>query len=400
MKRNVVYFYDNEIGTYSYGYSHPMKPLRMKLAHELIVSLGIDSSLAMYAPSLVSEEELLRFHSDDYVYFLQTVGPENAPDRLRECQRFNVDSDSPAFAGLYEFCCSYASSSLQAAQLLNSGQADIAVNWAGGLHHAKRAEASGFCYINDIVLAIAELLKTHARVLYVDIDVHHGDGVEEAFYLSDRVLTLSLHRYGDFFPGTGAVEDSGAGKGVCRSLNVPLQEGASNEIYASVFQPLLERAIACFRPEAIVMQCGTDSLAHDRLGCFNLTSEGHADCVRMVRSLGLPLLCLGGGGYTVRNVARCWALETAVLIGKDKQLCAPGTLVPPHAYSDYYAPDYLMAVESMDFPDKNEEKDLHCIKEKLFEKLNHVQATNSAFGSQTIDLHSNPNPKRMKLWEA
>lgn len=114
-------------------------------------------------------------------------------------------TDCPVFDGLFEFCQMYTGASLDGAVKLNHGLTDIAVNWAGGLHHAKKGEASGFCYINDIVLAILELLKYHPRVLYIDIDIHHGDGVEEAFYVTDRVMTVSFHKYGDFFPGTGDV---------------------------------------------------------------------------------------------------------------------------------------------------------------------------------------------------
>jgi histone deacetylase 1/2 len=125
-----------------------------------------------------------------------------------------------------------------AAQRLNDGAADIAINWAGGLHHAKKREASGFCYINDIVLAILELLRTFPRVLYIDIDCHHGDGVEEAFYTTDRVLTCSFHKFGDYFPGTGHIEDKGKGKGHGYSVNVPLRDGLTDDALNRVFEPV------------------------------------------------------------------------------------------------------------------------------------------------------------------
>ena len=121
----------------------------------------------------------------------------------KQMQRFNVGEDCPVFDGLYEFCQLSSGGSVASAVKLNKQSADIAINWAGGLHHAKKSEASGFCYVNDIVLAILELLKYHQRVLYIDIDIHHGDGVEEAFYTTDRVMTVSFHKYGEYFPGTG-----------------------------------------------------------------------------------------------------------------------------------------------------------------------------------------------------
>ncbi|KAF6141104.1 hypothetical protein GIB67_006549 [Kingdonia uniflora] len=153
----------------------------------------------------------------------------------------------------------YAGGSVGGDVKLNHGICDIAINWAGGLHHAKKCEASGFCYMNDIVLAILELLKQHERVLYVDFDIHHGDGVEEAFYTTDRVMTVSFHKFGDYFP------DIGHGKGKYYSLNVPLDDGIDDESYQSLFKPIMEKVMEVFRPGAVVLQCGADSLSGDRL---------------------------------------------------------------------------------------------------------------------------------------
>lgn len=147
------------------------------------------------------------------------------------------------------------------------------------------------------------------RVLYVDIDIHHGDGVEEAFYTTDRVMTVSFHKFGDYFPGTGDVRDIGYGSGKYYSLNVPLDDGIDDESYQSLFKPIMGKVMEVFRPGAVVLQCGADSLSGDRLGCFNLSIKGHAECVRYMRSFNVPLLLLGGGGYTIRNVARCWCYE-------------------------------------------------------------------------------------------
>jgi len=126
-------------------------------------------------------------------------------DYVRQLQRFNVGEDCPVFDGLFEFCQIYTSGSIGGAVRLNQQASDIVINWAGGLHHAKKSEASGFCYVNDCVLGILELLKHHQRVLYIDIDIHHGDGVEEAFYTTNRVMTASFHKFGEYFPGTGIV---------------------------------------------------------------------------------------------------------------------------------------------------------------------------------------------------
>ena len=153
------------------------------------------------------------------------------------------------------------------------------------------------------------ILHLLQRVLYVDNDIHHGDGVEEAFYTTDRVMTVSFHKFGDYFPGTGDVSDIGYGKGKYYSLNVPLDDGIDDESYHFLFKPIIGKIMEVFRPGAVVLQCGADSLSGDRLGCFNLSIRGHAECVKYMRSFNVPLLLLGGGGYTIRNVARCWCYE-------------------------------------------------------------------------------------------
>jgi histone deacetylase 1/2 len=169
-----------------------------------------------------------------------------------------IGEDNPVFEGVFEFCSISAGGSIgatnpnslshihvyrrtvfsAASEQINSGAADIAINWAGGLHHAKKREAAGFCYINDIVLGILELLRTYPRVLYIDIDCHHGDGVEEAFYTSDRVMTCSFHKFGEFFPGTGTQDDRGHGKGKGYSVNVPLKDGMNDASFKSLYDPV------------------------------------------------------------------------------------------------------------------------------------------------------------------
>ena len=166
---------------------------------------------------------------------------------------------------------------IDAAHRLNNQSCDIAINWSGGLHHAKKCEASGFCYINDLVLGILELLKHHARVLYIDIDVHHGDGVEEAFlfYFTDRVMTVSFHKYGDlFFPGTGDVKEVEEREGKYYAINVPLKDGIDDASFRRLFKTIISKVVEIYPPGPIVLQCGADSLAGDRLGCFNLSIDG------------------------------------------------------------------------------------------------------------------------------
>lgn len=284
---------------------------------------------------------MCRFHSEEYIDFLQNVTPQNIQDYTKYLQHFNVGDDCPVFDGLFEFCAMHTGATLEGAQKLNHRHSDIAINYSGGLHHAKKFEASGFCYVNDIVIGILELLKYHPRVLYLDIDVHHGDGVQEAFYLTDRVMTVSFHKFGNFFfPGTGDMYEIGAESGRYYSVNVPLKEGIDDQTYFQVFKPIVSAVMEFYQPNAIVLQCGADSLAGDRLGCFSLSTKGHGECVKFVKGLNVPLLVVGGGGYTLRNVARCWTYETSLLV--DEQISND---LPMNPYLEFFAPDFTLHPE-------------------------------------------------------
>mmetsp|Transcript_29475 Transcript_29475/g.43481 ORF Transcript_29475/g.43481 Transcript_29475/m.43481 type:complete len:429 (-) Transcript_29475:180-1466(-) len=392
-KTRVSYFYHPEVGHFYYGPSHPMKPHRLKLAHHLVLSYGLYKEMDCYRPHPASIGEMKAFHSEDYVHFLHKISPDTNTLRTygNQMQRFNAGeyTDCPVFDGLGEFTSLYTGASLDGAVQLAQGETDIAINWSGGLHHAKKSEASGFCYINDIVLAILELLKVHARVLYIDIDVHHGDGVEEAFYCTDRVMTFSLHKYGDFFPGTGHSSDTGAKGGVGYSVNAPLTSGITDETYRDLFRPVMEKIMQVYQPGAVVLQCGADSLAGDRLGCFNLTLKGHADCVEYVKSFGVPVLVLGGGGYTIRNVARCWAYETAVVCDRSN---IPNEL-PYNDYYEYYAPGFQLHLQPDPVENLNTKESLEGIKNELLQQLMDLQ------GAPGVQMQQVPPPYKVQKGE-
>lgn len=410
----VSYFYHSDVGHFYYGPSHPMKPHRLKLAHHLILSYGLYRKMECYRPHPALAGEMAAFHSEEYVNFLSRISPDNqvrggnnaagnghhggagsgggggsgatVPTTTAtsttttttasnsQMQRFNAGeyTDCPVFDGLFEFTSLYTGASLDGAVKLNQGATDVAINWSGGLHHAKKSEASGFCYINDIVLAILELLKVHARVLYIDIDVHHGDGVEEAFYCTDRVMTFSLHKYGDFFPGTGHIKDTGAKEGTGFSVNAPLNAGMTDSAYEKIFKPVTTKIMEVYRPGAVVLQCGADSLTGDRLGCFNLSLKGHAECVAFVKGLGVPTLVLGGGGYTIRNVARCWAYETSVLL----DTTIPNE-IPYNDYFEYYAPDFRLHLTPENRDNANTEASLEAVRVDLLSQLQSLRGAPS-----------------------
>ncbi|XP_074610746.1 histone deacetylase 3-like [Acropora palmata] len=338
-KKRVAYFYDEDVGNFHYGPKHPMKPHRLTLTHNLVFNYDLHRKMEVYRPYRATYHDMCRFHSSDYIDFLRRVTPQyTLGGQNKAANNFNVGEDCPVFSGLFDFCSIYTGASLEGAVRLNQGVCDIAINWAGGLHHAKKCEASGFCYVNDIVVAILELLKYHSRVLYVDIDIHHGDGVQEAFYLTDRVMTLSFHKYGNhFFPGTGDMFELGVENGRYYSLNVPLRDGIDDQGYANLFKPIMQAVVNHYQPNCIVLQCGADSLGCDRLGCFNLSIKGHGECVQFVKTFNLPMLVLGGGGYTIKNVARCWAYETSLLV--DQEISSE---IPYNDYLEYFAPDFSL----------------------------------------------------------
>jgi histone deacetylase HOS2 len=191
---------------------------------------------------------------------------------------------------------------------------------------------------------------------------------QEAFYNSNRVLTVSFHKYAEsFFPGTGHIDEIGNQIGKYFSLNVPLQDGIDNESYVSLFKTIMEPTINTFRPSVIVLQCGADSLGCDRLGAFNLSIAAHGECVRFIKAFNLPTLVLGGGGYTVKNVARCWTYETAVLLDKQHEL---SQFLPSTPYDSFFAPDYkLHPPISGRVENQNTRKDLERIRVQVLERL-------------------------------
>lgn len=353
----VSFHYNSQIEDMHFGKTHPMKPWRLTLTKHLVLGYGLQFAMDTYQAVAAGKDQVRAFHDPDYVDFLSEVAPETF-EGLSRMPRFakhtpakheydSVDlgpfnlstspgADCPVFDGMSTYLFLYTGATLAATHQLTTQNSDIAINWSGGLHHAHKSEASGFCYINDIVLSILDMLRVYARVLYIDIDVHHGDGVEEAFQRQPRVMTLSYHRYGPyddtghkFFPGTGDLGDIGLRGSVGEhfALNVPIPSGIDDRQYKYLFENITQRAIDAFKPSAIVLQCGADSLGGDRLGQFNLNVKAHGECVAFVKRARLPLLILGGGGYTARNVARAWCYETA--IASDNGATLPAAL-PMH----------------------------------------------------------------------
>jgi acetoin utilization protein AcuC len=224
--------------------------------------------------------------------------------------------DNPIFPGLYNWSLLVTGATLQAVDFVTKGEGEIAFNIAGGLHHAMRSKASGFCYINDPVIGILKLLDQGKRVAYIDIDAHHGDGVQAAYYRTNKVLTISLHESGHtLFPGTGFEYEIGEGEGEGYGVNLPFPPYTDDKVYVWAFEEIVPPLIHAFRPDVVVTQLGVDSFYNDPLTNLQLSMFGFEKVVRRIKELAPRWLALGGGGYDVSNVARAWTLAWAVMNG-------------------------------------------------------------------------------------
>lgn len=309
-----AFIYSNDFVRFDYGSGHPLKPIRLKLTYELIKACGLltPTDQRLVKPYPASIEDLLTYHTPEYIGMLQS---SNSGQQIVGADLFGLGSaDNPVFPGVFDGSLLVAGASLSGAELVDSGEVEVAFNIAGGLHHAMADHASGFCYINDAVIAIKSLVKKGRRVAYIDIDAHHGDGVQAAFYDTDQVLTISLHETGRMlFPGSGFEQETGvgAGKGYC--LNVPLPPESDDEIFTYAFAAVVPQFVKAYKPDIIVSQLGVDSFRNDPLAHLNLTTVGFCNMVSMIKSLAPKWLALGGGGYNIANVARAWTLAWAIM---------------------------------------------------------------------------------------
>ncbi|KJE93626.1 histone deacetylase 8 [Capsaspora owczarzaki ATCC 30864] len=335
----------------------PRMPERAILIATLMEAYGLHKHLQIVSPRLATADELMMFHTREYIEFLEQGCPEQDSDeessdderndrKIGEtrAQRFGLELDCPPFAGIYEYAQAVAGATLTAAELLmDSNEAHtIAINWHGGWHHGRPDCAAGFCYVNDAVLGILALRRRFDRVLYVDIDLHHGDGVERAFEHSDRVACVSLHKHAPgFYPGTGVLSDTGRGRGKGYTVNFPVADGLTDSQLAHIVQALVELAHERFQPNVIVLQCGVDTLVTDPYAAFNVTPVGVEQAVQSVLACKLPTLVLGGGGYHSPSVAKCFTSVTAHAILELEPLARS---IPEHDFFEQYSPDYGLRI--------------------------------------------------------
>lgn len=320
--------YSSAFDAYSYGAQHPFQLHRYGLALELMEAYGLlrlpNAQRRDCQP--VSEQQILSFHSPAY---LQRLKEFSASDQPRADFLFGLgDAECPVFKGLYDYASLGAGATLEACRLVVEERFGAVLSLAGGWHHAHAARASGFCYLNDAVIAINWLLTQGKRVAYLDLDAHHGDGVQEGFYDSDQVLTISLHESGIyFFPGTGFEDETGSGQGCGYTVNLPLLAHTDDPLYMRAFDEVVYPLLAAYNPDIIVAQIGADTFRTDPLTRLEITTHSYAYIMRKLQALKIPWVALGGGGYDLMNTARAWTIAWAAMNGVELPPRLPAAFV-------------------------------------------------------------------------
>lgn len=344
----------------------PSNKLRASRVHGLVGAFGLDSKCTIIPPVEITSRDLTKYHHRDYVTFLQTAeerdellsassGSELEEESAEEAEsvrptkrtKYGLEYDCPVFSGLWTYVQQVAGASVACADFLidnhpsdvdEESSVPVAINWTGGRHHARKMSSSGFCYVNDVVLAIIRLRTKYDKVMYIDLDLHHGDGVEAAFASSKKVLTVSVHRYDrGFFPGTGSANDRGKGMGEGYAINIPTERGLGDSSLVSLFDSRIEELKQWFDPDAVVVTCGCDGLTRDKHKEWNLTFKGFDKVVKSILDWHLPTILLGGGGYHHLDTARCWTYLTATALGDDNRY--QWQEIPDHNYLSEYSKD-------------------------------------------------------------
>jgi len=333
-----AFVYTDDYVRYHLSDTHPLQQKRLLMAHRLLDAYRAFDSPAsdLLTPAPATEADLLRVHSQEYLDALWELSEgRTVPDR----KRFGFgSSDNPPFPGMWEASLLYAGGSLDCARLVSEGGYDAAFNTSGGLHHAQRDRAAGFCTVNDCALVAHYLLERGAaRVAYVDIDAHHGDGTQALFYDDPRVLTLSIHETPEtLFPRvTGFADEVGEGAGFGYNANLPLAPGSGDAVASEAFEAVFLPLLRAFDPDYIILQVGADAHFQDPLAHLCLTTRGWLGLAQSVLALGKPVVALGGGGYNLKTVARLWTLLYGALSGQ-----VFPQAVPP-AYADEWGVTHM-----------------------------------------------------------
>ncbi len=315
MAKNVL-VYSDKLASFDFGPTHPFKPSRAKQMMDLLsrYSLLYENNQLIIEAGPFPEEELCVYHDRKYLDILKNA--EKGGFTMDMLEAGLGTEDCPVVPGLWDFCLNASGGTCRGAAMLAEGAARVVFNPLGGFHHAGRDHAEGFCYINDLAVAITDLTRRGMRVAYIDIDVHFGNGVRDAFAGRKDVLCMSIHESGmTIYPWSGFVEDIGEGEGTGYTVNIPLMEGSDDEVFLGAFEAVVPPLVGAFKPDAVVAVIGGDAHRDDLLGHLNLTSIGYERAIRIINSLAPKLLVTGGGGYNVYKTAALWTLAWAAFCG-------------------------------------------------------------------------------------
>jgi len=312
------FVWDERVARHVYRDDHPLKPIRLVGVRDTLDRLGAFAlpGARVLTPRAATRDEIERIHAPEYVEAVMQASDE--PDLDYSEWGLSAWGDTPPFAGMHQVSLLTTGGSLSAMEEVLAGRTRVSVNYSGGLHHAMRRRASGFCIYNDPAIVCARLADRGMKVAYVDIDAHHGDGVQAAFYDTDQVLTISLHESGRFlFPGTGFAEERGSGKGAGYSINVALPPYTDDQAYAHAFDEVVPTLVERYRPDVLVTQQGIDPHFLDPLTHLQISTRVREHIVRWFAATAYPWVAMGGGGYDLDAVRRTWSMEYLIMLGAD-----------------------------------------------------------------------------------
>jgi acetoin utilization protein AcuC len=311
-----LFVYADDMGRFDFGPNHPFKPERATKTFDLCSRYGVLSYpwMKVIDPQPLDPELLTLFHEPEYLHLLQEASRGEV--RVEMLERGLGTADTPILKGIYEWSLRATGGTHSSMLDILRGRAKVAFNPLGGFHHAMPGNAEGFCYINDIVVAVKDALRLFPgiRIAYVDFDAHHGNGVQEAFYEDPEVLVLSLHETGrTLYPWSGKETEIGEGDGEGYTVNVPLEPGTDDEVYGFVLDAVAFPLVKAYAPDIIVAEVGADTLISDPLTHLKLTNNAYQKAVRGIMPLCSKILALGGGGYDLYRTSRCWTLAWSIL---------------------------------------------------------------------------------------
>ncbi len=311
-----IFVYSDDLAWFDFGSDHPFKPERAAKTYELCNRYGVMNHpwMKILKPEKIQDSFLTLFHEQEYLDLLKKASQGNV--QIEMLERGIGTPDNPILTGIFEWSLQVAGGTHAAMSQLLDGNALIAFNPLGGFHHARAAQAEGFCYINDIVIAIKDAVQRlrDIKIAYIDIDAHHGNGVQDAFYDDPSVLFVSIHETGrTLYPWSGNETEIGERDGKGFTVNIPLEPGSDDEVFLSVFNEMVPPLMGAFSPDLVVAELGADTMISDPLTHLKLTNNGYQSTVKKIVSLCPKLMALGGGGYDLFRTARCWTLAWSIL---------------------------------------------------------------------------------------